>query len=362
MTVLPIEIWLTIFEDVSDYDTLWSVVRNISRYLRACVDEYFRRTVLRNCIIDLTYSTIHCLSGPNLHDLYVPMQFDRLSDDGSRAVFRQVQHKGYARGASHKMKGSLRGWVPFIERYCLETSKPAPLVLNKTKNAPGPVLWEQEYKLHFSGSRSYERRHLRDHTSIGRGDRPPYFIRLPPYIHDTELVDLSIDCSTHEIAINWHRTLSAFFLERHFIALANQNAGERRVYDTALISANSNVRLISSRHQRQPDDRHTASWRRARRKRLQTWVNKNKKRMSNEHRLMTEDRVAEMLELLHHESYFQVENLFEVDDEDLDVGELVPERCAKDWPKLMLWPDGSRAFKQAAKEVKVRPCRGCVVM
>jgi hypothetical protein len=299
---------------------------------------------------------------PSFYGLYVPMQFDRLSDDGSRAIFRQFKHKDHALGSSYKMKGSLRGWVPFIERYCLETGKPAPLVLNKTKSAPGPVLWEQEYKLHLTSSRAHRRRYLRDHTSIGRGDRPPFFIRLPPYIHDTELVHLSIDCSVSEISVDWRRTLSAFFLERHFIVLADQNAGEPRLYDTALISANNNVRLISPRIQRQSDDRHAVNWRRVRRKRLQTWANKNKKRISNEHRPMTEDRVAEMLELLYYESCFQVENLFEVDDEDLDVEELVPERCAKDWSKLILWPDGSRAFKQAKKEVKVHHCRGCVVM
>jgi hypothetical protein len=361
MITLPIEIWLTIFEDVSDHDTLWSIARNISRYLRACVDEFFRRTVLRNCIIDLTYSTIHCLSGPNFSSLYVPMQFDRLSGDGSRAVFRQVQHKDHAVGASHEMKGSLRGWVPFIKRYCLETEKAAPLVFNKTKSAPGPVLWEQGYKFRFTGSRSFEYRYLRDHTSIGRGDRPPYFIRLPPYIHDTELVDLSIDCSACEISVDWRRTLSAFFLERHFIALANQNAEERRVYDTDLISANNKVRLITQRHQRQSDDRHADDWRRARRKRLQTWVKKNKKRMSNEHRLMTEDRVWEMMQLLHHQACFQADNLVEVHDQDVDAEELVPEKCAKDWPKLMLWPDGMRAFKQAEKEVQVKLCT-CVVL
>jgi hypothetical protein len=363
MSLLPFEIWLIIFEDVSDHDTLWSVARNISRYLRACVDEYFRRTVLRSCIIDLTYSTIHSLSGPNFCGLYVPMEFDRLSEDGSRAVFRQVQHKDHALGASYEMKGSLRGWVPFIERYCLETLKSAPLVLNKTKSAPGPVLWEQDYRSFFAGSRNYQLRKLRDHTSIGRGDQPPYFIRLPPYLHDTELVDLSIDCSAREISLDWRRTLSAFFLEQHFIALARQNPENRRVYDTALISANDRVRLITHRRSRHAGNsiRHFDDWRRARRKRLQTWVKKNAKRMSAEHRLMTEDIVAEKRYCLGHEACFQPENLVEIHDEDAGVEELVPDKCAKDWPRLMKWPDGRRAFEQAEKEVKVQRCT-CVVL
>jgi hypothetical protein len=359
MPALPVDVWFMIFDHVSDNDTLWSVARNVSRYLRACVDEFFSRSLLRDCIVDLIYSTIHSHGVPPFSCLFVPMQFTRLSENGTRAVFCQVQYKDDAPKAVHGMRGSVRGWVPFIERYCMETRKPAPRVANKSTHAP--VLWEQEYKKCSDTLSAMELRSLRDQLSIGRGDRPPYVIRLPPYVHDTELADLAIDCLAREISFDWRRTLSAFFLERHFMVLASQNASERRVYDKALISATVNVRAIALHGNYYTKDRHLEDWRRARRKRLQPWVTENKKRMSNEHRLMTEDSVVQMARGFHTDVCFREDNLVEIHDEDVDVNEAVPERCANDHPDLMLWPNGRRARKKAENEVKIsRP--GCIVM
>jgi hypothetical protein len=107
-------------------------------------------------------------------------------------VFRQVRHRDHEPSDVQKFTGSVRGWVPFIERYCREMSKRPPIVLNKSKSVGGPVLWEVNYP--NERGRWYPR-NLRALTSVGRGDRPPYAITVGDYTHDTELVDLSLDCT-----------------------------------------------------------------------------------------------------------------------------------------------------------------------
>jgi hypothetical protein len=364
MTELSLDVWLIVFDHVSDTNTLWSVARNVSRHLRACVDEFFRHSVLRKCVVELIYSTIHNPRGQYYSFVYVPMQFTRFSENGTRAVFRQVQFKDHVQKTGDGINGSVRGWLPFIERYCMETKKNAPLVMNKSTSAVGDILWEKE--LVYSPGTLMQKpkakytRTLRDHTSIGRGDRPPYFISLGIYTHDTELVDLAIDCSAREISLDWRRTLSAFFSERQFIVLANQNAAEKRVHDKALDSVVDDVCAITY-HGWRRFDRSLDNWRRARRKRLQPWVKKNKKRMSNEHRLMTEDSIVQMKTTMENLDPFRRDNLVELHDGDVDVEEIVPERCAKDHPDLMLWPANRKARKEAVKEVTPQRCT-CIIL
>jgi hypothetical protein len=40
-------------------------------------------------------------------------------------------------------------------------------------------------------------------------------------------------------------------------------------------------------------------------------------------------------------------------DEDLDIKEIVPEECAVDHPRLMLWPANKAEWKEAEVEVKI---------
>lgn len=388
MTHLPIDVWLIICDFVDDYNTLWSVLRNVSQHIRACVDEHFRHDVLRKCVINLTYSTIHSTVGPNFYFLHLPMQFNRFSEDGVHAVFRQVRHKGYLPSGVHKIKGSVRGWVPFIERYCTEMNQSSPNVLNKSKSAAGAVLWEVKYpNASRSGPMQATRptktrytRLLRDLTSIGRGDRPPYCITLGDYAHDTELTDLSINCTAREISIDWRRTLSAFFMERHFIVLAKESTEKKRLYGKDLDRAAETVQAITRVF---TYDRHVDDWRHARRKRLQTWVKKNHRRMSREHRLMTEDSVLKIVSFINDANKAQrhdfdqlrdsgvdlgevvpdnrVDNFVELRDSDVDIQEIVPEKCAEDHPGMMLWPANRAERKQAEQEVKIQRCT-CIMM
>ncbi|KAF2033603.1 hypothetical protein EK21DRAFT_86093 [Setomelanomma holmii] len=266
MTVPSLDVWFIIFDYISDHNTLWSILRNISRHTRICVDEYFRHAVLRHVVIDLVYSTIHSQPGPYYNYIHVPLRFDRLSDDSTRAVFRQVAFK---ERDSNDVDGSIHGWVPFIEQYCNETRQPTPIVTKKSASTKDKPMWEHEDK-RWRREYHYQPR-LRDHLSIGRDDRPPYFIKLPSYTQDTELVDLAIDCSAREISFDWRRTLSAFFLEQNFGVLADRGTEQKRIHDPALDAAVPNVILIT-RMEPSFDNRHLDNYRRARRKRLQPWL------------------------------------------------------------------------------------------
>ncbi|KAH7077653.1 hypothetical protein BKA63DRAFT_564228 [Paraphoma chrysanthemicola] len=354
MTNLPLDVWLIVFDAISNHNTLWSTIRNVSHHLRTCVDEFFRLKVLRNTVMDLVYSTIHTASGPLYEHLHVPMLFSRLTENGTRAVFKQ----GMFFDPVDIRIGSVRGWVPFIERYCRETRAPAPKVENKSPSAKGRPRWEQQHR-HWcrKQDKTYTRngseylqylRVLRDCTSIGRGDRPPYFIKLPHNTHDTRLIDLALDCSAREISFDWCRTFSAFFVERNFAVLEEQKHWmARRECDEELVQALHRASILC--RYEAFDDVRSDNYCRARRKRLHEWVVANKKRMSPEHRLITEYKTEHMRR-------YKVERLFgrgkleERPASDLDEHEIVPNKCAKDHKMLMKWPQGRRDWKAARKE------------
>jgi hypothetical protein len=199
---------------------------------------------------------------------------------------------------------------------------------------------------------------LRDHTSIGRGDRPPYFINVADMMHDSELVDLVVDCKAREISFNWRRTLSAFFMERHFIVLANQN-GLRHEYDKDIDSAEFDVSRIEWTR-KSFRDRHCDYWRQARRKRMQPWTKKNKKRISKVLRSMTEDtavRLAQSKVL-----QYVRELIVDTPEDYNDPQEIVPEKCAKDYRELMLWPTNKKETRRAWYELQNKQPHVCCTM
>lgn len=348
---LPIDVWLLVFEHIDDLDALWSVVRNVSRFLRDCVDEHFRHGVLPNTLIDLHYTTIHAHSGPSFSYLHMPMHFSRLSSHGTHAVFHQMAYTHYPRLTAG---GSVRGWVPFIERYCRETIKPQPVVLRKSSSNKSPPLWEQEHlnlrnTLVGEDKTSYTRM-LRDHISIGRGDRPPYHLKIHEYINDTELVGLQIDWELCQLSFDWRRTFSAFFQEQHFIALADRNLGKKRAYDDDLNLAAARIGFDITRQ----SSKATIDARRARRKRLQPWAAKNKHRMTPEHRWQTENAVEH--DKFNVQRNLRHDNLRSLVLEELDCEELVPERCADDLPYLLMWPwGGENTFFAPRKPLRCNP-------
>jgi hypothetical protein len=347
---LPVDIWLLVFAQINanhtvlddiDADSLtllWCIVRNVSPYLRDCIDEYFRHGVLQKSLIDLSYSNMNHHGGPAFTHLHLPMRFSHLSTEGSRAVFRQMAYSSHSSG--HRHGGSVRGWVPFAERYCQETRKPPPVVhWGKAKSATGPPAWEKEH-LGLRNTLAGEDKAdyltaLRDHTSIGRGYRPPYYIKIREAVNDTELIGLAIDCEAREISFDWRRTFAMFFREQRFIMLAEAISGKQRVHDPDLVAAAGRTQDSMHMH-----DYWNSSTRRARRKRLQPWVAENRHRMTPEDRLKAEDRVERAKHQVRRN--LRCDNLRELTPADFEreSEENVPEKCAKDLPSLMQWPWG----------------------
>lgn len=325
---LPVDILLLIFQELGDLVFLWSTCRNVSRFWRDCVDERVRHGVVQNTLIDLHYSDIHFHPGPVNLCIHEPMVFDRFSDDGTRAIFQQ---RTYKQASGSRAKGSLRGWVPFIERYCKETLKPKPTVLNKSKSSDAAPLWEREHprwRNHLFGeTKDTYLTFLRDMTSIGRGDRPPYYIKVLDTVNDTELVDLVIDCKQREISFNWRNTYSMFFREDAF-AHVLESSSKKRVYDEDLTAVA--LRYFVDDHKRH-DNKY-----RARQKRLAPWVAKNKHRMSAEARLATANIVDR--ENLWVQRYLHRDNLAELPEGYEETNEIVPAKLADDHPDLLLWP------------------------
>lgn len=323
---LPVDIWLIIFayvdaaldvlddNDAESLTFLWCKVRNVSRCLRDCIDEYFHHGVLRSMLVELNYSNINSYGGPSFAYVHVPMRFSHLSSDGTRAVFLQM---AYITSVSIRAKaGSVRGWVPFAERYSAETCKPKPQVMRgvMSRSVPGPPAWEKEHVQLFDtlvgDSRTTYLASLRLHTSIGRGDWPPHYLKIRKAANDTELVDLGIDVDAREISFDWRRTFASFFVERHFVMLAGQAQPSMDMH---------NYRNNSGRR---------ATHERARRRRLQDWFIANKHRMTPEDRLQVESSVR--FKKNQARRNLRCKNICELTAGDIERGEkeVVPEQCS----------------------------------
>lgn len=200
---------------------------------------------------------------------------------------------------------------------------------------------------------------LRDHTSIGRGYRPPYYLKLREAVNDTELVDLDGDGEAREISFNWRHTFALFFVEQRFTMLAERGISRRAVYDTDLVAAMS--RTANGTH---AQDYWNSNCRRARRKRLQPWVQVNKHRMTPEDRAKAEDKVEYIKDRirrrLRHENLHELE-LFEICQE---WQEVVPQACADALPYLMQWPwVHEDTYMVPRKPVQLKcGSKGCLVM
>jgi hypothetical protein len=326
---LPVEVWLLVFSEMHDINYLWSTCRNVSRSWRACVDDFFRYCVLRSTFVDLHYSDIHTCRGPLNSHIHILMVFDRISADGTLAVFKLCMYKQID---GCPQKGSVRGWVPFVERYHEETRRGKPKILHKSKASNDPPLWEQ---LH-THSRDTLSGDLKKHylfnlgnmTSIGRGDRPPFYIKVFDDVNDSHLSNLVVNCANSEVSFNWRETYALFFREQNFVAKARNRPGKKRAYDKDLVAVSSRYDSNQNPHN------HNA---RARQKRLKPWMARNKHRMSPEMRLITEHRVdAEKIRI---QRFLNHENLDLVQQREVDATEeLVPERLAKDYPAFLFWP------------------------
>lgn len=372
---LPVDIWLIIFDyidaahnvlddiDADSLTVLWCIVRNVSPRLRDCIDEYFRRGVLRSMLVDLSYSNINLHGGPAFAHLHVPLRFSHLSADGTKVVMRQMAYLSSSNGRIHT--GSVHGWVPFAERYAAEISKPKPQLVRGGRlwSVSASPAWEKEHlnmrnTLAGDGKTKYLAS-LRDHTSIGRGYRPPHYIKIREAVNDTELIDLAIDVEAREISFDWRQTFALFFVEQHFIMLAEGSPAKQRAYDPDLAAAASRAQASMHMH-----DSWNSNSRHARRKRLQSWMVDNKHRMTPEDRLKAEDRVERTKQQVRRN--LRHENLRELGQDDLrrEEEENVPEQCAEDLPYLLQWPWVHEDTYMAPRKPVQFKCatRGCLIM
>ncbi|KAF2191153.1 hypothetical protein K469DRAFT_720135 [Zopfia rhizophila CBS 207.26] len=287
----PVEIWLLIVASIDeDANYLWSTCRQVSRAFRAVVDDLFRHILINKTFVELHYTDVYRTNWPQFHHLRVPLVFDRFSDDGSRAYFQQRVYKRF-REAEH-INGSIRHWIPFIERYHDETKQPRPLVLSRPNIYEQGVAawWEESYTLWDRSSSKWERI---DHTSIGRGNRPPYMIVVCGVVNDTELVDLQIDCRMRELSFDWRQTYTAFFREQEFLRRAHLNDGRKKMHDedaeAMVMDPPSSLKQISWHR---PPDYYPNDMARCRHKRLAQWTAENKYRVPTDVRLITERYVG----------------------------------------------------------------------
>ncbi|KAF2799593.1 hypothetical protein K505DRAFT_321079 [Melanomma pulvis-pyrius CBS 109.77] len=326
---LPLDVWLLVFAEIHDLTFLWSACRGVSRFVRACVDELFRHQVIRNTFVDLHYSDIHSHRGPLNSYIHIPMVFDRMSDDGIHAVFRPAAYKEI--DGAHQ-RGSVRGWVPFVERHHKETHRARPKILHKGNTSDALPLWERQHT-HWRNTLVGEKKqsylyNLGNMTSIGRGDRPPFYIKVFEDANDTDLAGLVVDCKKNEVSFDWRETYSFFFREQNFAARAYNHPGKKRVYGEDLVAVSSRYDFHQNRH-----NHHV----RARQKRLKTWTAQNKHRMSPELRLLTEHRA--LAEKVRVQRFLRHDNLDLAPGEDANATEeIVPERLAKDYAALLFWP------------------------
>ncbi|KAF2661157.1 hypothetical protein K491DRAFT_479688 [Lophiostoma macrostomum CBS 122681] len=356
---IPLDVWLLVFDELNDLNALWSACRNVSRFLRACVDEYFRHGVLQNTFVNLMYSDINTRLGPQYQFIHIPLVFDRFSDDGSRAVFQQ---RIYREIHPHKYQGSVRGWVPFIERYHKEIGQERPVILNKSRATSRLPRWEREYDmwkktLHSELKKDYLLI-MAYFTSIARGDRPPFSLKVGDLINDTDLVDIVVDCKQREVSFNWRQTYANFFREQNFCAHATKRSSTTRVYDKDLEQAGRRYSLVVDE---MPD-----SFVQARRKRLAPWVEKNKDRMSPEIRLWTEIGVAG--EKARIKDFLRHENLapWRPETDTSVMEEEVPEKLAKDHPDILFspWidPDGQHLRPVPVMCMCLRRPKRCTIL
>jgi hypothetical protein len=295
------ECYITRDDPRDDHKFLWEIVRNTSRHLRNCVDIYIRHDLLRGWLFDLHYSEFCTIEGPSFRDIHIPMVFDRFSDDGTRAIFQQRAYKninywnpGYLKVCMNNRGVSLRQWVPFIQRYCVETQKSGPKVVDSSKPSAGPPLWNNlhaHWRNPIPKEKQEKKKYLatrRHATTIGRGDYAPYSFKIDTqwsgHFQEGELVELEVDCERGEISFDWRRTYAAaYWGQRAPTRLCKRHNNTSRVWDPELIEFDSRVRYgrlfwSAPRWFYEP-----------RRKRLEPWVTRNKHRVSSEDRWIAEN-------------------------------------------------------------------------
>lgn len=187
---LPLEVWERILCSITDTRYLprvWLNCRRVSTVLKAATEHAFARTHLRHTDISFMPSEMVHDKDDNKYTLDVMLKFNRLSDDGTRAIY-VPDHPG---PDYDWMKG-------------VEMDRGAG---EETLHAQFMALWRSIITPYISSSPEERARcHM----------EPSHVLAVRNLANDTELVGIEADPARMELSVLWKPTLSLFFGEDEY--------------------------------------------------------------------------------------------------------------------------------------------------
>jgi hypothetical protein len=188
---LPLELWTRVIASITDRAELpgiWLTTRRVSHALKAATEAAFVQRHLRDLNIDYMLGFAYIDDGTEDDDdlstgrkcsLAVNCRFDRLIDDGERAVFRDK--------AFQRPEGNENNFFQQARR--------------ATSNA-----WREAISMYL-GDGGVDRRF----------DLPPHVISFGREVLDTDLPGQKADFEAFEISFRWKEALSLFFGEMLYV-------------------------------------------------------------------------------------------------------------------------------------------------
>lgn len=187
---LPPEIWWQIIASITDSRYLprvWLNLRLTSRFLKSVTERVFADLHLRRSRLEfLAFDPVTDADG-NPRPLDFILEFDRLSDDGSRAVY--------------------------IDKELHANHGPERLCRADALSYPDPVETVHQALVH------QWRRRVEAYApppSQNGGEVPPHVFAVRRIANDTELPGLQVDYDAFEVSFLWRPALTALFAEEEY--------------------------------------------------------------------------------------------------------------------------------------------------
>ncbi|KAL2752318.1 hypothetical protein ACRALDRAFT_1065480 [Sodiomyces alcalophilus JCM 7366] len=213
---LPPEIWCQIIASITDsryLPRIWLNLRLTSRFLKSVTERVFADLHLRRSRLEfLAFDPVTDAHG-DPRPLDFILEFDRLSDDGSRAI--------YADKELHANHGP--------ERLCPTDALAYPDRVDTVHQAL-VCQW---------------RRRVEDYTAPpphNRREVPPHVLVVRRVANDTELPDLRVDYDAFEVSFLWRPALTALFAEEEYgkwaaMAVSSSDSGSAASSSPSAVSS-----------------------------------------------------------------------------------------------------------------------------
>jgi hypothetical protein len=235
---LPLELWIAIVSHLTvtpdDLCWLWLNLKRVSRTFSAVIETAVSNYVLRTAEIAFPFHRTKVIRSdhpPMVMRIQlgtIVTRFDRLSEDGERAFFRDKDALG--RLGPELLAHSVSSWRNRVEMYLADASAD----LN-CEDMPGPGAHVMLQQFQFN--------------------QPPHVITMGDMVNDTELLDLQVDFDRLELSFNWKHMVSNFLGEEERVKCLESMA---KVSTFGMMDV-MNVRLTSdpklSQHSRLVDMR-----------------------------------------------------------------------------------------------------------